>query len=309
MCDRLFLRLKVQYMNSRVFAYIAALCAAIIWGVNGTMVQYLVLNKDINIEWLITVRLLIPGAILLLISCFSSKKNQIVNVWKNRKDALALLVFSVAMIAVQYTFFATIKASNAATATIIQYLAPVLIALYYTFVNLKKPSQKEIIALVLALTGIFLLATGGNINTITISGTAIVWGLLSAVGLAFYAIQPVRLLKQYSANIVIGWAMLLGGILFSFVHTPWDVSGKWDFTTLSLISFIILIGGLLAFSLYLRSVKMIGGYITTLLTSVEPLTATIIAIVWLKVAFGIPELIGGVCVISTVFLLSKKKDD
>lgn len=296
-------------MNSRVFAYIAALCAAIIWGVNGTMVQYLVLNKEINIEWLITVRLLIPGAILLLISCFSSKKNQIIDVWKNGKDALALLVFSVAMIAVQYTFFATIKASNAATATIIQYLAPVLIALYYTFVNLKRPSQKEMIALVLALIGIFLLATGGNINTITISGTAIVWGLLSAVGLAFYAIQPVRLLKEYSANIVIGWAMLLGGILFSFVHAPWDVSGKWDLTTLSLISFIILIGGLLAFSLYLRSVKMIGGYITTLLTSVEPLTATIIAIVWLKVAFGIPELIGGVCVISTVFLLSKKKGD
>lgn len=293
-------------MNSRVFAYIAALSAAIIWGVNGTMVQYLVATKDMNIEWLITVRLLIPGVILLLISCFSSKRKEIVGVWKNKKDALALFVFSIAMIAVQYTFFATIKASNAATATIIQYLAPVLIALYYTLVSLKRPSQKETIALILALSGTFLLATGGNINTITISGTAIFWGLLSAVGLAFYAIQPVRLLKEYSANIVIGWAMLLGGILFSFVHTPWDVSGTWDFTTMSLFAFIVLIGGLLAFSFYLRSVKIIGGYITTLLTSVEPLTATIIAIVWLKVAFGIPELIGGVCVISTVFLLSKK---
>ncbi|RWX02416.1 DMT family transporter [Flavobacterium cerinum] len=296
-------------MNSRFFAYIAALSAAIIWGVNGTMVQYLVVTKAMDIEWLITLRLLIPGIILLLISCFSSKRKQIIDVWKNKKDALALMVFSIAMIAVQYTFFATIKASNAATATIIQYLAPVLIALYYAIVNLKRPSQKETIALILALTGTFLLATGGNINTIAISGTAIFWGLLSAAGLAFYAIQPVRLLKEYSANIVIGWAMLMGGILFSFVHAPWDVSGTWDLTTLSLFAFIVLIGGLLAFSFYLRSVKIIGGYITTLLTSVEPLTATIIAIVWLKVAFGIPELIGGVCVISTVFLLSKKGGD
>lgn len=296
-------------MSSRVFAYIAALSAAIIWGVNGTMVQYLVVTKDMNIEWLITVRLLIPGAILLIMSFFGNSRKQIIDVWRNKKNALALIVFSIAMIAVQYAFFATIKASNAATATIIQYLAPVLIALYYTLVNLKRPSQKETIALILALSGTFLLATGGNINSIAISGTAIFWGLLSAVALAFYAIQPIRLLKEYSSNVIIGWGMLLGGVLFSFVHAPWDVSGMWDLMTFSLFTFIVLIGGLLAFSLYLRSVKIIGGYITTLLTSVEPLTATIIAIVWLQVAFGIPELIGGVCVISTVFLLSKKGEN
>jgi len=287
--------------------YLSTIAAAIIWGINGTMVQYLVRYKEINIEWLVTVRLMIPGVLLLGALVFRNSYEQIFAVWKNRKDALALIVFSLALATVQYTFFAAIKASNAAVATILQFSAPAMVAAYYALIHLKMPSYIEVIAVLFALVGTFLLATKGQVRSMEISGAALFWGLTSAVALAFYSIQPIRLLSKYRSTIVVAWGMLIGSVFFSFVHAPWRVGGVWDGYTISYFTFIILLGSLVAFSLYLRAVKLSGAYITTLLTSIEPLTATIISVLWLQVAFGLAEIVGGICIISTIFILTLRR--
>lgn len=287
--------------------YLSTIVAAIIWGINGTMVQYLVRYKEINIEWLVTVRLMIPGVLLLGMLFFSNRNEQLFAVWKNRKDALALIVFSIALAAVQYTFFAAIKASNAAVATILQFSAPVMVTAYYALIHFKMPSYIEVIAVLLALIGTFLLATKGQIRNMEISSTALFWGLASAVALAFYSIQPTKLLSKYRSTIVVAWGMLIGSVFFSFIHAPWRIGGVWDGATISYFTFIILLGSLVAFSLYLRAVKLSGAYITTLLTSIEPLTATIISVLWLQVAFGLAEIVGGICIISTIFILTLRR--
>lgn len=43
------------------------------------------------------------------------------------------------MLMVQYTYFAAIKHSNAATATVLQYAGPVIIAIYLAIKNKKSP--------------------------------------------------------------------------------------------------------------------------------------------------------------------------
>ncbi|MCI4139843.1 EamA family transporter, partial [Bacillus vallismortis] len=79
-------------------------------------------------------------------------------IFKDQKSAIQLIVFGIAgMIGVQYTFFASIGTGNAAVATLLQYLAPVLIMLFF-LVTLKNSFQLEdMLALVLALGGTFLL--------------------------------------------------------------------------------------------------------------------------------------------------------
>jgi hypothetical protein len=61
------------------------------------------------------------------------------------------------MLAVQYTYFAAIKHGNAATATILQYLAPVFITGYAAIRAKRFPAVKEVVALVLAFVGTFFL--------------------------------------------------------------------------------------------------------------------------------------------------------
>jgi drug/metabolite transporter (DMT)-like permease len=289
--------------------YIIIITAAVIWGINGNLVQFAVQQRQLNIEWLLTGRLLIPGIILLCMAAAKHSSNNIWAIWKDSKDAIALIAFSFGLVAVQYTFLAAIRASNAATATILQFSAPATVAAYYLITGYKAPKAREVLVIILAATGTFLVATHGNIHTIVISPEALAWGLASAIALAYYTIQPIRILHKYKPNIVVGWGMLLGGIAFCGVHAPWLVSGQWDAWTVLDVAFIVIPGGLIAFSLYLRGVKLIGGYVAMLLTSFEPLTAAVISILWFHVQFGLPEVIGGLLIVSTIFLLPKGKEE
>lgn len=279
--------------------------AASLWGIGGTLGQFLFENRNINVEWLITLRLLISGIGLLIIAVGNG--NDIFSIWKNKHDAIQLLIFSViGMLGVQYTYFAAIKHSNAATATVLQFAGPILIAVYLAIKNKKLPNKSEAIAILLAVTGTFLLVTHASLEKLSISGIALFFGIASAVTLAFYTLQPKNLLEKYKSAAVVGWGMLVGGLVFSFVKPPWQVEGIWDIYTWSIVAFIIIFGTLIAFYSYLSAVKIIGGQKTSLLASSEPLVAVILSVLWLNTPFALVDWIGTLCIISTVFLMTRK---
>jgi drug/metabolite transporter (DMT)-like permease len=286
--------------------YLLAFSAAVIWGVSGTLAQFLFQHRGINTEWLVTVRLLLTGIIFLLFS--GARKNPgLFKIWKNKTDIIQLLLFSIiGMMAVQYTYFAAIKYSNAATATVLQYLGPVVIAGYYAVKMKRLPVFYEIISVLLALSGTFLLVTHGSLQSLYISGWALFWGITSAITLAFYSIQPIMLLRKYDSSVVIGWSMLIGGIAFSFVHPPWRTAGVWDTRTYIFTAFIILMGSLVSFYAYLTAVKYIGAKTTSLLACAEPLSAAILAVYWLDISFGLYEWLGTACILVTIIILTIK---
>jgi drug/metabolite transporter (DMT)-like permease len=151
------------------------------------------------------------------------------------------------------------------------------------------------------------LVTHGDPSTLAISNTALFLGIASALALAFYTIYPLRLLQRHNSALVIGWAMLIGGFILSFFKAPWDVEGIWDTYTYSYISFIIVLGTLIPFYAYLTAVKQIGAQKSSLLASAEPLSATVVAVLWLQVPFSPIDWIGSLCIVSTIFLLSITK--
>jgi len=104
-----------------------ALAGASLWGISGTMAQYLFQKQGFEVEWLTVVRMLTAGLIMLGIA-YRKNRGQVWGIWKTGKDAASIILFGIlGMLAVQYTFFASIHHGNAATATVIQYTAPVLI--------------------------------------------------------------------------------------------------------------------------------------------------------------------------------------
>lgn len=282
-----------------------ALFAAIMWGVSGTLGQYLFQQKGVDVTWLLTMRLLVSGVILLAYASRVAKAD-IWSIWKSRLSAGQLMVFSITGItAVQYTYFEAIKHSNAATATVLQFVAPVLIAIWLALRYRRIPQARELIAIILAVIGTVLLVTHGNLEQLTITRTALYFGLGSAIALAIYTLQPVPLLRRYGALPVLGWGMLIGALISSCFRAPWEVSGDWDLSTYLSSSYIIILGTAIAFLAYLNAVQLIGGQKTSLLASVEPLAATLLAVVWLQVPFGLMDWVGTLCIVSTVFLLTR----
>ncbi|TSI09691.1 DMT family transporter [Lysinibacillus sp. BW-2-10] len=293
--------------KNRSKGIVLVLTAALFWGISGTVSQYLFQHLKISTEWLTTVRLLSAGLLLTLIA-YKREGNRVFDIWRNKVDVVGIIIFGiVGMIGVQYTYLAAIKHGNAATATILQYLGPALVTGYFVLKARRLPTRKEIIAIAFALVGTFLLVTHGNLQSLSISKEAFVWGILSAFGLAFYTIQPIELLKRWGSTIVVGWGMIVGGLVFSFVHPPWQFEGEWYFSTNFAFLFIVLCGTVLSFYSYLESLKYLSASETSLLACAEPLSAAFTAVVFLGVSFGWIDWVGTLLILCTIFILSKKK--
>jgi len=293
-------------MNNHTKGVLMALSAAILWGVSGTCGQFLFQQRAVSVEWLMAVRMLGAGSLLLIVAVLQ-KDAHVWTIWHDRRDRWRLLIFGVVgMLTVQYTYFAAIKHSNAATATILQFSAPVLIAIYLALRYGTRLSIAGYFAISLAIFGTFLLVTHGDIGSLNISPLAFALGIASAVSLALYTLMPGQLLAKYSAVTVIGWGLFVGGITISMVKPPWEVDGIWDGYTYANSVFVVIFGTLIPFYTYLKAVQLIGGQTASLLTSAEPLSATLIAVLWLDVSFQMMDWLGASLIIVTVFLLSRR---
>ncbi len=296
--------MKAQVMPSRASGIMMALASAICWGISGTCAQYLFEQKSFDPAWLVVWRLLLAGVALLVFSLLRGHQ-EVFQIWKKPGDAFQLLLFSLfGMLAVQFTYFYSINLSNAATATVLQYIGPLFVVAFYALKFRRWPVLAEYTSLALAITGTFLLVTHGSFEELVISEKALVWGLLSALALAVYTIQPVQLLRRYSAATVSGWGMLIGGLLFSCYVNPFQIVGIWDSATWITFSYIILFGSILSFFLFMTAIPIIGAQTASLLCSVEPLAAAFVAVIWLDVYFGPMDWLGTLFILITIALLT-----
>ena len=275
-----------------------------LWGVNGVMGNYLFLNKNVTTPWLIPYRLILAG-FLLLGYLYYKKGSKIFDVLKNPKDLFQIVLFGfIGMLGTQYTYFSAIQFSNAAIATVLTYFGPTLVLIYMCLREKRKPLKYEIVSICLSSFGVFLLATHGDITSLQISFKALVWGILSALSVVFYTVQPESLLKKYGASIVVAWGMMIGGIFIAFVTKPWNINVTFDFITFLVLMLIIVFGTIIAFILYLTGVNIIGPTKASIIACIEPVAATICAILFLGVTFDFLDLIGFICIISTIFIVA-----
>ena len=275
-----------------------------LWGINGVMGNYLFLNKNVTTPWLIPYRLILAG-FLLLGYLYYKKGSKIFDILKNPKDLVQIILFGfIGMLGTQYTYFSAIQFSNAAIATVLTYFGPTLVLIYMCLREKRKPLKYEIVSICLSSFGVFLLATHGDITSLQISFKALVWGILSALSVVFYTVQPESLLKKYGASIVVAWGMMIGGIFITFVTKPWNINVTFDFVTFLVLMLIIVFGTIIAFILYLTGVNIIGPTKASIIACIEPVAATICAILFLGVTFDFLDVIGFLCIISTIFIVA-----
>ena len=289
----------------RGLGFVIAILAGTLFGVGGTFAQFLFQQRGVDIGWLVTMRLLFGGAMLLLISAVV-QRGGLLAVW--RQDGISLLLFGlIGMMPVQYTYMAAIGASNTATATVLQFTSPAMVAVWLAATGHKRPNAGDMAAVALAMLGTFFLAAHGRIGALSISPAALFWGLASAAAAAFNSLQPAGLLKRHGAAVVAGWGMLTGGVALSVLHAPWKVQGAWDARACGFFAFVLIFGTLLAFYLFNMALRMIGAQRTILLTCAEPLSAAVLAVWWLGVAWGGMDWLGTLCILGTIVLLAREQ--
>lgn len=287
---------------------ILSLMGGIFWGFSGSCGQYLFTYHSVDSQWLVAVRMVVSGAILLSVSAFRHKK-EIFAVWRGKENIVRMAAFTVfGLVLCQYAYFTAIQLSNAGTATVLQYLSPAMILVFLCVKNKKPPLLKEAVAIILAICGTFIIATGGNPSSLSISMGALVWGVLAGVFLACYSLIPVPLLKIADTPTVLGWGTFIGGIVMLPVFRPWENMPQISFSIIAALGGIIIFGTVLAYSFYLEGIHLIGATKASVISSIEPVAATVISALWLGTNFSFADIIGFVMIISTIIIISIKKE-
>lgn len=282
------------------FAVIGGTC----WGLSGVMGKYLFDERQLTAVWLVTVRLLAAG-ILMLALAWTRKRNGIFDVWKRKDSAVSQFIFCIfGMAACQMSYFLAVQYSNPGTATVLQYLGPVLIMIFCLVRDRRLPRVLELAVLASVIIGVFLLATHGQPGNLAVTEQALFWGLMSAVTCAVYNIQPEKLLKEFGTLETVGWGMLAGGVLAAPVMRIWEVPGTWDSVTFLMMAGVIIIGTVVAFGCYLHGVALLGPVRGSLFGCVEPMAASILSAVVLGQVFETMDILGMVCIIAGVTSLA-----
>lgn len=293
-----------QYQVSGI---LLTMLGAILWGISGTSVQFLSNLRDMNLEWLVTVRLILAGLLTVLYAWFKFG-NSIFNVFRSVKDTLGLIVFGVfGMALCQYTYFKSIAIAGAGIATVLQYLAPSMIIIYLLARYGKRPSKGEIISVILALVGTICLMGNDGLSFESFPLMVLVWGLLSAVGVAVYSISPVDLLYKYGTLPIVGFGMLISGIVAAILFHQPNSYAVWDVWTVVGCLNVIFLGTIVSFNAYLEGVKRIGAVPGSILSSIEPISAAFFSWAFLGNEFSLLGLIGMAMIISTVVIIALEK--
>ncbi|MBK4714155.1 MULTISPECIES: EamA family transporter [Tenebrionibacter/Tenebrionicola group] len=279
------------------------LLAAVLWGSSGVAAQYIMENSRASAQWLTMVRLLFSGLILLTLSFMQGERVfRIFTAWRDIRRLLLFTFFGALL--VQLTFLLTIQNSNAATATVLQFLSPSIIVAWFALVRKKRAGPFVFAAIMTSLAGTFLLVTHANPTSLTISGAALFWGIASAFCAAFYTTYSSGLIACYGTLPVVGWSMLLGGLTLTPFYGVSRIELVNSGSVLLAFFYLVVVGTAITFSLYLKGAQVIGGSRASILSCAEPLSSALLSLLLLGVTFTLPDWLGTLLIVFSVILIA-----
>ncbi|MCF0110944.1 MAG: EamA family transporter [Erysipelotrichaceae bacterium] len=285
---------------------VCGLLSGMFWAFSSTVGQVVLQGGTVSTEWLIPVRMLSGGMLLTAVVWFTDKE-ELISLWNHKKDFLwACLAGICGNMMIQYMFFRTVQASNATTATVFQFLAPILLVGYSCITEKRRVKRREILACILVVAGVALVCTHGNPNEMSITPDAIRMGLLIAVFMAIHSLLPKKLYDRYSAQTVLCVSLLAGGLVLGLCTGAWTYSVNLSLSTVLGISVTVVFGCVLGYLMYGISVKEAGPAGASVYCSSEPVFAALISALFLSMPLGIFDVIGLAMVVGSVVVLSKE---
>ena len=300
-----------------------SLVGASLWGFSGSCAQFLFERYEIDSLFITAVRMLGSG-LLFLVLLQATHPDELRAALRDRTALRGIALFGiVGLFPSQITYVISVSYTNAGTATVLQAFNIVFV-LFFTCVTMRRgPRLLELAGFAMAMTATVLIATGGDLTTLSIPLAGLVWGLVNAASVAFYLIYPKKLYAQWSSLTVIGLGMLFGGVSTWII---WGISGvahlasggavpplatfpTMDAPGWAVLGAIVIVGTLVAFGLYLHGVSIVGGVRGSLLGAIEPVSATVVSTVWLGTLFTWADWAGLILMVATIFAVSLQKGD
>lgn len=274
------------------------------WGLSGTCGQFLFSYSDASPRTVTIYRLIFSGLLLILINIIEHPQGMF-DVFKSWKTTLHLVIYGVFGVGLcQLSYLSAVKYSNSGAATVMQSSGIILVFIVASIMQKKAPKKSEYGCLALIMAGVFLIATHGDIRHLQLSKQGLFWGGMAALAVALYTLLQGNLMKKYGTSLILGYAMLIGGlILFAISGEERILTDTRPITLLS-IAFIVTVGTAFGFSFYLSGVALCGPKKASMLSSIEPVVATLTSALFLHTVFMGMDILGFASVILGCTLLT-----
>jgi drug/metabolite transporter (DMT)-like permease len=232
-----------------------------------------------------------------------------------RRELLLLVAFGIVGVAlVQWLYFVAIENLPVGVALLIEFTAPLFVALFARFVYKERIRRRIWAAVALCLVGLAVVVeVWAGVAFSTVGVTAALGG---ALGLTAYLLMAERERRHRDPVSLTFYGFLFATALWAVVQPlwefPWDVlddsvslQGNLSEQTApvwALVGFVVVVGTIITFSLLTGALRHIPATRASIVATLEPVIATGVAWVWLGESFGTAQLVGGAIVRAGIFL-------
>jgi len=306
--------IRLSRTPHRLRGYLLYVCAALFFAINGTVSKTLLLD-GLDPARLSQLRVTAAFVILLLLVALTRPRT----LRLRRQEILPLLVYGIAGVAMtQYLYFVALQYLPVGVALLIEFTAPIMVALWFRF-GYRQPTRATVwIALVIALLGLSLVAQVWQGFTLNPAG--VLAGAGAAVALAIYYILGDREVRRPEPRDPVSLTMWGFGAasLFWVIAQPW-----WTFpwSTLSgtaqvegasvplwiLATWMVVLGTIVPFWLVVVALKYLRASQASTVGLTEPLLAILIAWIVLGESMTGMQLIGGALILTGVIIAERSR--
>lgn len=288
----------------------AVVVASLLFAVNGT-VSKLAMQAGLSPTRLVELRSLGSAVVLVVVLLLVAPRTRLP---RGRELAALAVLGTVGMAMVQWLYFVAISRLPVGLALLVEYTAPLLVALWARFVLREEVRARVWWALAACLGGLTLVAQVGEGVRLDLLGLVAAAG--AAVSLATYYLLGDRLVRNRDPLSTQTWSMVFAALFWVAVQPLWtfdagvltddvDLPGALDGSRLplwALLTYVVVLGTVVPYVLILAGVVRLGAARTGIIGMIEPVAAAAAAWLVLSEAMTPVQLVGGAVVLAGVGL-------
>jgi drug/metabolite transporter, DME family len=284
--------------------YLFTALAALFWASSGTAAKFL-FNSGITAFELVQMRTTLATGIIFSWLLLRNRSLLVIK----RRDLPYFVVLGAGLAAVQFTYLFAISKIQVAAAILIQYQAPIFVALYtLIFLGVKLPPA-VFAAMAGSLVGCYLVVGGYSLDLLDMNRAGVLSALASAVTFAWYTVRCEYGMRRYPPWTVVFYGLLFAAVTWNIFHPPLSAFLRPSgFAQWGWVLFIAFFGTVLAFICYNEGISRIGAARASITATLEPITAGFIAWLLLGETLELWQILGAVLVIASVIFLQACKE-
>jgi drug/metabolite transporter (DMT)-like permease len=293
--------------------------AVTLWSLNAVVAKVVLDSADLSAFRLAEVRATGSAWILVAVVLVVEPARMRIG----RRELVKLAVFGVLGLGVvQLFYFVGIRRLDIGIALVINYLAPVFVALWARFYVHEPVRRRLWLAIALSLFGLTLVVElwgGSSLDWVGVAAC-----LVTAIAYAAYVLMAEQALAGgrdvYS---LLAWGFVFAA-LFWAIFQPWwsfpletvDASvsllGRLDHVSAPvwvLLAYIVILGTVVPFVLLVSSLHHVPAIRVTIVAMLEPVLAALAAWIWLGEELAPIQILGGLIVLAGVVLAQTARTD